>query len=217
MAVNLNDVYSGLQKKIHSFFSSEKDYYNNSLESFDTYVARQEQSVLKACKQFAGECEEGLKLILDHFEHKKNVEALKRIIAYTESWNHVTKGAPLPVLDGDLCEEIYLLAISKIKQKDFPHALEILKALLLFDSGYSATWIMTGAVLNCLGKHREALDALNIALQLEPDSSLAHYHSGCVHKAMRHRQLALDDFQIALRLSRESDPELVKLIERELK
>lgn len=216
---SLSTIYSDFKEKLTEAVSKERENYHNPLESFDHYTKRTVETAVDELKALSKECGETLNLIVSHFKHNHDEQALQDLAAYTQK---------LEENEGDLlrthpsahaCEKIYAYGIHLIKIGNLNHAFKVFRLLITLDIGYSATWVMAGACLNAQKRPDEALNYLKVAEQMDPGSPQTHYHIACAYRLLKQKEPAKEAFQKALELARgeEQFAPLVPSIESALK
>jgi predicted Zn-dependent protease len=98
--------------------------------------------------------------------------------------------------DGDLLE---LLGMAYFFNQQHEEARATFEKLTRREPMRTNAWVNLGAVLNRIGDHKHAADALRRALQRDRKCAIAYYNLGIAQRAMKQNTMAISAYKEALR------------------
>jgi len=106
----------------------------------------------------------------------------------------------LPVPAGETEEALALQGSAQFLAGDLSTARSTFETLTRLHPSFAGGWVNLGAVLNKLGEHKKAVEALRRAVQKEPKCADAYFNMGIAQKAMNLSTMAINAFREAIRL-----------------
>jgi tetratricopeptide (TPR) repeat protein len=97
-------------------------------------------------------------------------------------------------------ELLELLGKVQFLQKQPQQARETFEKLTQIDPLHAPGWINLGALLNQLGEHKRAADALRRGLQRDRNNAEAYFNLGVAQKSLQMKSMAISAFKEAIRL-----------------
>ena len=98
------------------------------------------------------------------------------------------------------------LAVSFHQQGRFKDAAKLYDSVVLSNPLHDEAWHMYGLVANQLGNHKQAIEAITKAINLDSKKAKYFNNRGLIHQQLLQFTEALDDFQESLQL----DPNLAQ-------
>lgn len=103
-------------------------------------------------------------------------------------------------------ETMELLGTVLFFNKQTDEALEMFQQLTVSEPFRASGWINMGAILNQLGEHKKAADALRKGLQRDRQNAEAYYNLAMAQKALKMNTMAISAYKEAIRIK----PEMVE-------
>jgi tetratricopeptide (TPR) repeat protein len=127
---------------------------------------------------------------------------LIRAQKYAEACQQLQK-----LLEEDPKEEdaLELLGMANYFQKKLEPARECFERLTQLNPAHIKAWVNLGAILNRMGEHKKATDALRRALQRDRKCAEAYYNMAIAHRALHMNTMAISAYKEAVKLA----PEMV--------
>lgn len=107
------------------------------------------------------------------------------------------------LLEEDPKEEdaLELLGMACFFQKKLEPARECFERLTQLNPAHTKAWVNLGAILNRMGEHKKATDALRRALQRDRKCAEAYYNMAIAHRALQMNTMAISAYKEAVKLA----------------
>ncbi len=117
---------------------------------------------------------------------------------YAEACHQLQK-----LLEEDPKEEdaLELLGMTNFFQKKLEPARECFERLTQLNPAHTKAWVNLGAILNRIGEHKKATDALRRALQRDRKCAEAYYNMGIAQRALQMNTMAISAYKEAVKLT----------------
>lgn len=202
----LNNFYAGVSKQTRELCEKEKDHRRDPLESFESFCTRQEQASAENAKSCIDEWMQAFRIIIEELSSAHDSQAIQELLEGAEQYiklpheqkNEETTLKELFKYSQELVEKIYQVGRVNVERGHFAEASKVFALLITLDPGFSACWIMLGVALKMEKKWEESLEALDIAIQIDPHNPLPHLHAAGCFKELGHREKARQAYKKAL-------------------
>jgi|GEM_PF-372422 len=107
----------------------------------------------------------------------------------------------LPIPAAETEDALALLGSAQFLSKDLKAARSSFEKLTQLHPAFPGGWVNLGAVLNKLGEHKKAVEALRRAIQKDSKCADAYFNMGIAQKAMNLTTMAINAWREAIRLN----------------
>ena len=94
-------------------------------------------------------------------------------------------------------EKIFQAGAHYLRIERYEDAARIFVFLNLLDPGYSACWLSLGIALKRMKRWAQSLNALTIAIKMDPHHPLPHFHAAACYKGLGLNKEAHDELKLA--------------------